>query len=685
MHYDKEFLLKLDKDRQKTIYARITTLQFDESPIETVEGRVTQGSINVDGNSALRRSCSLTMVSQDYDYSNYLWGLNTKFKLEIGVQNNIDSFYPSIIWFKQGIFVITSLNTSSSPNNFTLSISGKDKMCLLNGEVSGSFESSIDFGAIEEHDDKGIVHITKIPIPDIIRNMLHQYAREPYHNIIINDLDTLGLELLEYRYDTPMYLYRKAEPESPIFTNALLNGNMECWREGEKTSTKLKHLTPDDLDLLVDTLTGSANPTKIRFSEDGDYWYVAKIEFGQTAGYRTTDLVYAGDLIANIGEAITSILDKIKNMLGEFEYFYDIDGQFIFQKKRSIANTFWTPMNDSEDENQEKEALALASTTAYVFNEGELITALSNNPNLLNLKNDYSIWGARTTPGGVEVPVHMRYAIDQKPIYYKAYDGKIYITDLKDIDVSENVSLVDWREIIYQMALDFYAHNTEEDYELKIAENNAPLYSTGQTGYEQYYIDMQGFWRELYNLNPTEAEIADYYLDGDRKGWKKAVYEKPETLNFWFDFLDTEGELSQFNIKSIGARSKPINDKDVKSIYFRETPNIIFDTDLTDNESTMSGYKYVQVKNIDSMFSISAQGKSAKDKLDELIYKHSYCIESATITTIPIYYLEPNTRIYLHDTDSKLDGDYIISKISIPLSYNGTMSITATKAAKNIL
>ena len=104
---------------------------------------------------------------------------------------------------------------------------------------------------------------------------------------------------------------------------------------------------------------------------------------------------------------------------------------------------------------------------------------------------------------------------------------------------------------------------------------------------------MQGFWRELYNLNPTEAEIADYYLDGDRKGWKKAVYEKPETLNFWFDFLDTEGELSQFNIKSIGARSKPINDKDVKSIYFRETPNIVFDTDLTDNESTMSGYKYV--------------------------------------------------------------------------------------------
>jgi hypothetical protein len=35
-------------------------------------------------------------------------------------------------------------------------------------------------------------------------------------------------------------------------------------------------------------------------------------------------------LIANSGDTVTSVLDKIKNMLGEFEYFYDIDGRFIF-------------------------------------------------------------------------------------------------------------------------------------------------------------------------------------------------------------------------------------------------------------------------------------------------------------------------------------------------------------------
>ena len=99
MQYDKEFLLKLDKDKNKIIYARIESLQIDESPIETIEGRVTQGSINIDGTSAVRRSCSLTLVAQDYNYKDYYWGLKTKFHLSIGLENNVDSQYPKIIWF----------------------------------------------------------------------------------------------------------------------------------------------------------------------------------------------------------------------------------------------------------------------------------------------------------------------------------------------------------------------------------------------------------------------------------------------------------------------------------------------------------------------------------------------------------------------------------------------------------
>ena len=67
---------------------------------------------------------------------------------------------------------------------------------------------------------------------------------------------------------------------------------------------------------MIDTLTGSSTPVPVRM--DGEDYYIAKIEYGQTAGYRLTDLTYAGDLVANVGESIVSVLDKIKNSLNKF-------------------------------------------------------------------------------------------------------------------------------------------------------------------------------------------------------------------------------------------------------------------------------------------------------------------------------------------------------------------------------
>jgi hypothetical protein len=38
----------------------------------------------------------------------------------------------------------------------------------------------------------------------------------------------------------------------------------------------------------------------------------------------------AEGLIANPGDTITSILDKIIKTFGDYEYFYDLDGHFVF-------------------------------------------------------------------------------------------------------------------------------------------------------------------------------------------------------------------------------------------------------------------------------------------------------------------------------------------------------------------
>ena len=718
MLYDREFLLKLDKCKNKIIYAKITALTFAENPIQTIEGRVTQGSINIDGASAVRRTCSLTIVGQNFDYNNYYWGLNTKFKLEIGVQNFVDSKYPDIIWFKQGVYIITGFNTSRSTSNFSISINGKDKMCLLNGEVGGSLESSVDFGKIDEESEDGVWTTRQIPLMEIIKNAVHTYGGEPYHNIIINDLDTYGKELMEYRLDVPAYIWKSALSGNSAY-NIYLDGQ-ELFTRWDKDGNKdgrqsLNKTNEEKFDLLIDSLMSGVDYKTYYFSvqdydsyeeaeEENDLYIISKMQYGDTIGYRQTDLTFAGDLIANVGESITSVLDKIRNMLVEFEYFYDLDGRFVFQKKKNYINTMWGP-EVSEDRQKPINNYALGNAD-YVFSGGELITSFNNNPNLLNIRNDFSIWGERTGISGAKIPIHLRYAIDDKPTYYKSifvdcetdkdkdipedstsadaiailnYNKK-YKTKLRgQVSVEYTTDDYDWREIIYQMAKDYYKYNFLDDFELKVAAANPNHFSSGRTGYEHYYIDLQGFWRELYNPEPEEEDADSYYSSGDRRYWNKTVFEQPYNLNFWFDFLDTEGELKQFGIKSIGARPKSIKDTNVKAIYFRDTPEIEFVESASDSVS--SGYSSIQVpEDYENIFSISGQGKSAKDKLDELLYQHGYCIESATINTIPIYYLEPNSRIYINDPETNIIGYYNVSKISLPLTYNGTMSLTATKA-----
>ena len=238
---DKEFLAVLDAKKDREIYAKIIALTFQENPIELIEGRVTQGSINIDGASALRRICSLTLIADELNINDYYWGLKSKFKLEIGLKNTIkdvvyqitdtgeelvwgDKYAQDIIWFPQGVYAITNFNTSQNINSYTINITGKDKMCFLNVDLGGNLTASIDFG-IEEFYDKESKTTTyfQIPIEKIIREAVHTYAQEPYYNIIINDLDEAAVELLEYRGDTPLYLLRNMATDE--FDNYTDNGD----------------------------------------------------------------------------------------------------------------------------------------------------------------------------------------------------------------------------------------------------------------------------------------------------------------------------------------------------------------------------------------------------------------------------------------------------------------------------
>ena len=724
---DLEFLRKLDLMRNKATYAKIILLTWDENPVYEIQGKITAGSINIDGASAVRRTCSLTMVSPDVDITNTYWALKNKFKLEVGVENEIDSQYPDIIWFKQGTYVFTSLNMSVQSNNFTISLNGKDKMCLLNGEVGGSINASTDFGKLEEYEtlDNGEIvrNIIDIPIVDIIKNAVHAFAGEPLSNIVLNDIDNYGLELLEYRGDKdhPMYMPRRVDTGE--VSNMTTNGNQEYYKTMDcSENNKIK---VSDTSIIYYDRTGESTntPTSVwtKDSENNAIEYnIIKIVYGETAGYRRTELTYPGELVANVGEALTSILDKIKNVFSDFEYFYDIDGRFVFQKKKTYINTSFNNLKTDEDKIYAEDA-KYTSSIAYTFENGILLSAFTDAPQILNIKNDFSIWGKRKGVGGQDLPVHMRYAIDFKPTYYKTIDGKIFTSEQYD-----------WRELIYQMALDYFKYNhIKSNFTQLIAAANPEHYPTGITGYETYYTDMQGFWRQLYfpglmnnalitesekkqaarallseaKVEITEAaiqekiqnhfdEIIEYYKrDYKDDGYNINIDKYPETLNFWFDFMSVDGEFGKYAISAIGNRPKAINDDKVTGIYFQETPSVLFLTpddykdmvEHIEDYSDMTGYTFIQLtSSMENYFTISAQGKSAKDQLDNLLYQHTYATESVNLTAVPIYYLQPNTRIFIKDDNTGINGEFIVSKITVPLQYNGTTAITTTKAVERI-
>lgn len=808
--YDKDFLLKLDQCPHRKTYCKIIALNWSENPVAEITSNIVNGSINVDGSSAVRRTASLSLVTNTLKIDTVIWRAQTKIRIFVGLANDIDNKYDDIIWFPQGVFVITSFNSSFSQQGYTINISAKDKMCLLNGDISGTLWASHDFSQLYITKEDNSVVKKYIPIYDIIREAIHTYANEPYSNIIINDLDECGVELLEYiGTNSTMYIFKQAR---------------EADQDGATWTYQIafNSSSPDLAGILEDAIAnnnGIVEGASITPS-GGIVTYVVQKriranDIDKVAGYRATDLTYPGELTISVGGTINDLLSKIANLLGEFEYFYDLEGHFVFQRKKVYINTAWSNIVTYAN-TKYYDSMETATDLAYDFAHGILVNSFSNTPQLNSIKNDYSIWGTRKSISGNDINIHLRYAIDQKPtFYYSLLDQKLYVsTDFtnnnEQINVSEIQGRYNWRELIYKMAKDnLYANTAIESLKLALANglrhyqksvswddnDNKPYYKydiskkqfveiisedeflncvnhnififsrkniadnnevllieeikewqqTSVTGYEAYYTDMLSFWPYMYKtapdftyddiyyeskkytyqsrmshsdgsiiltyINENQQTIDIYYgsdeIDSDTwmNKWEtngfwnpnlfyyddsnNTVYMKePTALYFWIDFCDAIEELSQYGINVTGRRSKYINDKDVRAIYFKETPSLLFvnsEYNPVEGENDLNYCKMNIAPPISNYFKISAQGKSAKEVLDALLYEGTLAQESISLSTIPIYYLEPNTRIRVFDENTNINGEYIIKSFSIPLNYDGLMNISATRAVERIL
>ena len=555
---DTDFLIKLNNDRNRTIYAHVISLNQYEHPIEQLEGVVTAGSITIDGQSAVRRTCTLTLSAKNLNINNVYWGLTTKVKIEIGLQNNIIGYekYGDIIWFKQGVFILTDFKTTQTINNYIINLSGKDKMCLLNGDVAGNlpapviFDSYDDgsgqFGFVNEHgtynsflDNKAqkmlldgfneryytdytyirtlgniisliykpssntipsnakisfsaspketdwkslesisvkgenndyIINIgdadifgfqikdcnfkdkfewtirAKIPIPLIIQEMMHQFGQEQYSNIIIKDIDPYGLEMLDNDTGEDYYLLH----DGVIYTNLvskddLINNYKLYLSKNSEGTTKIivdelilrNYIEEDDISLINilngSTLAAELTPISqvVKKKDPSTIYTITPVRNKEIAGYGMTLLVYPSELKGEPGDSITSILDKIVNMMGNYEYFYDLNGQFVFQAKPAYVKTAWNNTIEITNNNY-VDPSELVNKVAYTFDNAVLTTQYQNSPNINSIKNDYIIWGEKKNFNGNSIKFHGRYAINNIPLEYTDYKGFTWTSNKRE-------------------------------------------------------------------------------------------------------------------------------------------------------------------------------------------------------------------------------------------------------------
>lgn len=645
-------------------------------------------------------------VNEDeYNYTNLdnIISLNKKCRVEIGIDNPTKQYkdYP-IIWYPQGVYVMINPNLSHQVSGTSISLTLKDKMVLLNGEVGGTIPASTQFDQYDTIDENGEWIIEKPTMYQIIYEAVNHFGGEDINKIIISDLDTRVKMVMKWRGSTPLYLIHK---------------------DGQHTmSTNYADAEGEEYELY---------------------------EYGEDVGFIYTDFTYPDELITNPGDNVCTVLDKIKNTLGNYEYFYDTDGNFHFQEIKNYLNTtqaktelqpkkkgvyetvsdlllvdpdhsrmYVVQENDhwyyyDETESQWKDGgIYLGNDyhvdyskgkTVYNFDDSVLITAFNNTPQWSMIKNDYVVWGIRKNANGNDVPIRYHLAIDSRPKVGNTYKVFFY-TDPDDNLVKAKVPIVfTSSEKLFKTkgaAGNFYIIENPSD------PNNGKIYKWADGQYQLIDIGLTSIttkdWRTELYLNGSTAEPlainSNYYYtelnnewpklyDVQAGEWYEEVLKQPSDIDFFLDFIDSNAAISEFSISNIGRRTITITDNDINCVFRPEIPDYILietgqdDTAAKRAEAEARNQQYIQVDT--SVYDMLIQGgskNSAYEKVRELLYQHTSYNESITIQAVPIYHLEPNTRVGVRDIESNIYGDYMMSAISIPLDVNGTMSISATRA-----
>jgi hypothetical protein len=531
---------------------------------------------------------------------------------------------------------------------------------------------------------------------DIIQTLVCNYGGVPISKIIINDIPREIKQIVRYVGSTPLYCNNKnifTIDKNYVERDKQLNGEESIW-------------------------------TVFNYNDD--------------VGYVYTDFVYPGELVSGIGETVTSILDKIKNVLGNYEYFFDINGNFVFQEVKNYLNNSYDALENDFTSyrvyNAGKPNVTLQDNnldildiknyvvdyrsnnkSAYTFEEGSgLISSFSNALSYTNIKNDFHIWGKN----GDNQVIHYHLALMEKPTTMNSYwvvfpvdaegnkTGEIRLASLEEENNLAGLTGEVWK---IDESTNAYVKTAEETlvYGSKKADIvNGVFYPNSSTSSVESYTPedwraemyLRGLMKLRIGQRPDiyEQELIDLFgtiYDFPNKKFKVDIINNPNNLVYFFDALEPVNKLHNYSVTALHPRILACQEEGVNKLYDKEVPNIILinqNEDLERRSEILTrceneGQPFANVDaNIFKKISIGTVGYAAHSKVRELLYQYTNYNETISLQSIPIYYLDVNRRITVHDRASNIYGDYVVNSISFSFGGNSSMSISASKALERI-
>lgn len=616
---DTYFLLQVDNMQEKEQFVKITVLDKDEKPIRAIEGQVTSGNLNINGSSAIRRNGSISFVvtneEEGIPFLQNLFFFNNRIKLEIGFINTLDKY----IEYKTLWFPLGTYIISKP--SITNNSGGINISLTLNDKMvllDGSAGGTIP-SAVDFHED---AYGKPIPFYQCIQELVHHWGGEQLGKIIIENV-------------------------------------------------------PEYIDAIV------------RWGGENNDTYTN----GELMGKKREVAHFTSNITSQPGDSVVTILDKIKQQLGNYEYFYDLDGNFIFREKRNYLNTSYSTYLDENLIDLNKNNFIIDMTkgrSIYNFTNSNLITSYSNSPTYDEIKNEFIVWGKKE--GNENLPCRYRLVIDSKPICQTHQDIIIYIEEDNNYHalkrhngLIENIGYISVTEDSYFKYIDgefpsfeevmvvYEGDVTSQDWREELYYQGIEALAAGvDTGV--YFEDLRNEWPKLYDLK--EQKIKDIYLND------------PLLIDYYLDFIDTNEELSKISVAAIGRRTKAQNADSVNCVFEFNVPEVYFYSEKHDeeyknmiiNHAAAQKAEVIELSAEDyESLKLSSTANDAYTEARSWLYESTQRNSTISVSAIPIYYLDANSRITVSDSASGIQGDFLINSISLPLDISGTMTLSCSQ------